>query len=316
MKRAITSFLLASCAGLAFGGGVNAADITYPELAPTPTLQQLAFSSLFDAWAGVRRLTSTDDPDDSTHLTAGGNAYVNVPLGQSFSAQLDFQGEYFNDNGVQAPQGNIMGGLHLSWRDPTHYLLGAFAGVGKPFNHDPCDDDCGYSGVGYIVGGEGQVYVGNFTFYGQAGYGDFKTDFNDGPEGFVNGWFLRAVGRYFVNDDFMISAEYSFGHTNCYIDGLCASGGEDAGEFHNWGAKARFRLPHHTTMPVYGFLEYAGGTYLATEDPDRATEHSFRIGLSVLFGNAPTLIANDRYGATLETPMLPVRAANFGEALD
>jgi hypothetical protein len=314
MKRAITSFLLASCAGLAFGGGVNAADITYPELAPTPTLQQLAFSSLFDVWAGVRTVSSTQDPN-GTHFTAGGNAYVNIPLGQSLSAQIDFQGEYFNDSESFSPIGNIMGGLHLSWRDPTHYLLGAFAGVGMPFNNDLCADDCGYSGVGYIVGGEGQVYVGNFTLYGQAGYGDFKTDFDGGPEGFVNGWFLRAVGRYFVNDDFMISAEYSFGRTNCYIDGACAPD-EDAGEFHNWGAKARFRLPHHTAMPVYGFLEYAGGTYYATDDEDRATEHAFRIGLSVLFGNAPTLIANDRYGATLETPMLPVRAANYAESLD
>jgi hypothetical protein len=43
-----------------------------------------------------------------------------------------------------------MGGLHLSWRDPTHYLLGAFAGIGMPFNQQLCNDDCGFSGVGYM----------------------------------------------------------------------------------------------------------------------------------------------------------------------
>jgi hypothetical protein len=153
----------------------------------------------------------------------------------------------------------------------------------------------------------------NLTLYAQGGFGDFKVDDDTGPEGFVDGWFLRAVARHFVNDDFMLQAEYAFGYTSCYIDGSC-SPVQDAGIFHNWGVKAMFRAAQ--SMPLYGTLEYVGGSYTADEDPDTGTDHSFRIGVSYLIGGADSLLARDRAGATLDLPMLPVRAASWNIGLD
>jgi hypothetical protein len=109
----------------------------------------------------------------------------------------------------------------------------------------------------------------------------------------------------------MIEAEYSYGHTDCFIDGDC-SPSEDAGEFHNWGVLAKMRLHN---WPLYGTLAYRGGRYTATEDPDTGTEHVVMVGLSALFG-ATSLRHNDRYGATLSLPMLPARGAAWAEPLD
>ena len=129
---------------------------------------------------------------------------------------------------------------------------------------------------------------------------------------------MRGVVRQFVNPDFFFEGEVGYGHTNCYIDGSCAPT-QDAGNFVNWGAKAVFRLPTNA-MPVYATLAYQGGQYYATNDDDTGYEQSFRIGLRFMFGApgkpAPTLLDNDRYGATLDTPMLPVRAAEWVPGLD
>lgn len=281
-------------------------------------MQGLLHLGILDGWVGWRTVTSTDSNiEGNSHLTYGGNAFASIPLGERISMQLDAQGEFHADGQELAPKGAAMLGGHLSYRDPSNYLIGAFAGFGRPLASIGNDTPGSHSGWGYVLGGEGQVYVDKLTLYGQAGFGDFKVDDNGGPEGFVNGWFVRGVARYFFNEEFFVEGEYAYGYTNCYIDGSCAPT-QDAGVFHNWGAKAVFRLPHATTMPIYGTLAYQGGSYYATNDLDTGTEHSFRVGLRVMFGKAgaPTLLANDRYGATLDTPMLPARAAAWTETLD
>ena len=69
------------------------------------------------------------------------------------------------------------------------------------------------------------------------------------------------------------------------------------------------------SYPIYGTLAYRGAYYDATTENDHATEHVFKAGIKVLFG-AATLQQNDRYGATLDLPMLPVRANSLTENLD
>lgn len=308
--------LLSSAALIAVTTGAWAADVGVyqPAPVPPPVLHQLLHVLSLEGWGGARAVTSTDEPDDNTHATAGGAAYASIPLGERVSAQFDAQGEFNFDNQDYAPRGGYMLGGHLSYRDPSHFLIGGFAGFGQAAYNDETDFD----GFGYVVGAEGQVYVDRLTLYGQAGVGDFKVDNSgsDVAEGFINGWFARGVARYFFTDDFYAEGEYAYGYTNCYIDNDCAPD-EDAGIFHNWGAKAVFRLPH-TDMPAYMTLAYQGGSYYATDDEDTGIEHAFRVGLKVLLGKGgnPTLFANDRYGATLDMPMLPVRAASWTEALD
>ena len=69
------------------------------------------------------------------------------------------------------------------------------------------------------------------------------------------------------------------------------------------------------SYPVYGTLGYRGANYDATTENDHATEHVFKAGIKILFG-ANTLKQNDRYGATLDLPMLPVRANGLTENID
>ncbi len=276
---------------------------------PSPNLLLAGFA---DAWVGWRVVKSTEDPNGN-HLAFGGNTAISIPFGRSFALQLDAQGERYRDFDALSPLGALLLGGHLSWRNPDRFLIGGFAAAARPFGDQMDNNNPGfYSGWGYILGAEMQAYLRGATLYVQGGYANIRTDFDGGPEGFVNGWFLRTVGRFFVNDDVMIEGEFAFGRTPCFIDGTCAPV-EDAGLIYNWGVSAKFRITD--TVPLYATIGYAGALYYATEDPDLGREHVFRIGLSMAFG-AGTLFDNDRRGATLNLPMLPVRGAAWAAPLD
>jgi hypothetical protein len=94
-----------------------------------------------------------------------------------------------------------------------------------------------------------------------------------------------------------------------YIDG------DDNGKFWSWGASFERKLFDLHRHPVYWSLSYRGSEFDATTEDDILTEHVFKVGLKVLFG-ATDLKQNDRYGATLDLPMLPVRANGFTELID
>ena len=69
-------------------------------------------------------------------------------------------------------------------------------------------------------------------------------------------------------------------------------------------------------MPIYGTADYRGGYYDSYQSgPNAVEEHAFLVGLAFAFG-APSLMENDRRGATLSTPMLSARAAAWTEAID
>jgi hypothetical protein len=158
-----------------------------------------------------------------------------------------------------------------------------------------------------MFGAEGQLYRGNLTLYAQAGFGN-NTKGASG-EGFNDGWFVRGVARYFLRPDTKLEAEISYAEADPYIDG------NDKGKFTGWGASIDHKLFDLRSYPVYGTLAYRGTYYDATTESDHATEHVFKAGIKVLFG-ANTLLQNDRYGATLDLPMLPVRANSLTENLD
>jgi len=98
-----------------------------------------------------------------------------------------------------------------------------------------------------------------------------------------------------------------YGEANDYVDD------SDDGEFWNWGVKAKFKL--WDDMPFYATLDYQGGYYDATTEDDTVETHALLAGISFQFGPA-TLKDNDRYGATLDMPLLPSRAASIEETLD
>jgi hypothetical protein len=280
-----------------FSGHAVAADMPYMD---QPT--GLIFAALADVELGVRAVSSTDDPDNNTHFMGSAFGAVSIPLGTNLSIQIDQQIEgYADQSDDEAPVMAGVTGLHLSWRDPSLGLFGVFGGLTMGSTQETSMEDP----LGFLVGGEGQMYFNDFTLYAQAGYGHHYVDTD--PEGFRNGWFVRGIGRYFISDDVMIEADFAYGHTDTFIDG------NDAGDIYNWGVKGKWRPMED--MPFYTTLAYRGGYYDATTEDDHGKDHAFLVGFSIMVG-PQTLKENDRAGATLSTPMLVGRAAAWTEPLD
>jgi hypothetical protein len=303
MTMRVTKRLAMSAAVLGMmAGSAMAADID-------PVTESLITAAILEISVGAHDARETDgsmDLNEGTELTFAGQGAVSFPLGDTVSVQLDGQSEFY-DRGkdLDDPLSAHMFGAHLSLRDPGTGLVGLFAGGGISTNGESGN---GSEGIGYLAGLEGQFYIDNFTLYGQAGYANFAVDdASPDDEGFTDGWFASAEARYFIHEDFMLSANLAYGATGSYADG------DDNGEIWNWGAGAKLRLAD--SMPLYGTLTYRGGTYTETEDDIQGTEHAVLVGVSMAFG-ASNLQENDRRGATLATPMLPVRAAAWTEAID
>ena len=76
---------------------------------------------------------------------------------------------------------------------------------------------------------------------------------------------------------------------------------------------------HHTSRRIsggwHGFGAYRGAYFDTTTEGEQLTEHIAVVGIRYLFG-AESLKANDRRGATLDQPSLPMRATNWVEPLD
>jgi hypothetical protein len=264
----------------------------------------LVFAALGELSGGFRHADSTDYVNLSGGMFSGA-ARASIPVMERFSVQLDGDVEvYLSEDGQSwEPLGLWLAGGHANWRDPSRGLIGLFgaAGYGLQSGFDNSRD---YE-VGYMFGAEGQIYFGDFTLYAQAGYGDFESD--NEPEGFIEGWFLRGVGRWFPNEDSLVEAELSYGQTSQFVDAV------DDGKIWNWGLQGKMRMSE--ALPLYGTAAYRGGYYDATTAGDDGSEHMLMVGVNVLFG-ADSLKANDRLGATLNLPRLPTRSAPWGEGLD
>ncbi|WP_162914202.1 hypothetical protein [Taklimakanibacter lacteus] len=294
----IASALVLSAAAGFFGSAVASAADMEPPVEPG-----LVPAGLIDGYVGYRSTTSTDYVH-TDGLTYGGAARFSLPLFDIFSIQGDAQGEWYDDidDSWEPTEAWALGG-HISVRDPELGLIGAFAAYS---NGDGVDEHNGPPTHSLVVGGEFQYYLDDLTLYVQAGYADIIYDSGE-PEGFVDGWFVRGVGRYFLGDDTRLQAEISYGETSQFVDA------EDDGEITNW--EVELRTGFGFDMPLYGFIGYRGGYYDATTEEDDGEEHVGFVGLSFLFG-ADSLRHNDRYGATLDLPMLPARAAPWAEGLD
>ena len=291
----------------------SAADVVAPaqEVAPAqqPAAKGLLTSGVADFWLGYVFIdadltTNTDLPPDTWR--AGGQALFNIPIGDQFSAQLDLSGDGDFTNASNSTTddyaGQILGGGHLSYRDPNAFLLGGFAGIGEAFLHEPGVVSDKHE-TGWMVGGEGQYYLGNTTFYGQAGY--FDTDGND-PETLVDAWFARGVIRHFFTPNSMLSGEFTYGQ------GTNTEGTPDDIAFAGWEVlyKQQIDSTHFAWFVSYdGHYVEVDKNPTSTED-EHLYEHAFKVGLSFKFG-ADTLLEQDRYGATLDLPADPLRAAGY-----
>jgi len=228
--------------------------------------------------------------DCADHFAYDVGGRVSVPFGSSYSFQADADYEGYSgavDEDNQVTSAGVFG-LHVSYRDPSKYLLGVFGGyAGSEVGSSDRAD-------GFLYGAEGQYYFDRFTLYGQFGDADISND----SQGIFDSTFWGVALRYFWKDDTVFEATWMQG---------------GPGDTREWGAQAKTRLMKQ--HPLYGFVNYVRADYFLESDPNAAgRDHTISLGLTWEFG-APTLYANDRLGATLTTPMLPGLTASWAQAL-
>ncbi len=284
-------------------------------LAATPVYAQEGgsepvFAIVGDVWAGVRILNDGDDGDGERGSTELGiDVKASIPIYAGFTGQLDARYEsYDSDSDAVSgeddmPESLTNLGVHLSYRDPSTFLVGLFYGYGMvPLVDNPPDYEVNYYGI------EGQYYLENVTLYGQYAMVDSTQDDPSEVEGYHDGWLVRVAVRWFPSDDTRLGAEMSYGETDTYVDS------SDPGEFRAWGINGRTRIA--ASVPLYLTGDYRNGMFDATEgEDDGMNESVFMLGISYQFGPG-TLKSNDRRGATLDLPVFATRAHGFAEILD
>ena len=230
------------------------------------------------------------DDDSYPHIVGSGRA--SVPVANNVSLQFDADGWATftdRDDGEDNLQTNFSGAVHATWRDPSQGALGIFGQLGSSNGGE--NENATY----WLAGIEGQLYLGDFTLYGQAGY--FEADDETEDDVMTDAWFVRAVARWFPNTKTRIQAQFAY-----------AEGEEDdsspAEDFdaYSWGIRADRIIGRY---PISVFADY-GGTVVDQDEPSGAseqkyTEHRFLLGLAFHFG-VNNLKQQDRRGVTLDTP--------------
>ena len=252
----------------------------------------LIVSGVVDSWAGVQIIDAGPLGDDTVFAT-GGAGRLSLPLGDNLSIQNDVKYEYStlaNDaiDTTAGPRYSYQGAVHLSWRDPASGLFGAFGGMGTS-NFGPIG-----STNHRFVGGEGQIYLDNITFYGQGGYVEF-TPGDVAPTGLDDGFFARGVFRWFLTNDSRFQIE------GTYLNADFNLSGNDYESF-SVGARYDFTL---AGLPLIGdtalYIGYRG-TFRDSclRNGAGIDDHTIMVGTSYSFSG--DLITVDRQGATLDTP--------------
>ena len=295
MKKVI---LAATAALMASAGAATAADMDR-EIG-------LIVSGVADKWAGVQYID--DGVGDDIVFANGGEGRLSFPVGNTLSIQNDFKYEY-NEYAIESPASNDVDGprysyqfaAHVSHRDPSTFLIGAFGGVGGANVGNLAAPGGAFTQDNLFAGGEFQFYVNNFTLYGQAGYvetnGTLVGQLDDG-------FFARGVLRYFPTADSRLQVE------GTYINMDYVSPG--TGDMDAFIVKARYDMT--VDLPLMGstplWVGYRG-TFRDNCHPGNLTsapsggwtdldDHTFMIGTSYSFSG--DMLTVDRQGATLDTP--------------
>jgi hypothetical protein len=202
----------------------------------------------------------------------GGGGYLNWWLGQNLSLQADAYGAGLTYDGDNATAFGLA--AHLTWRDPNMGALGFMASVGSETG------DFGDWGRFVTLAAEGQWYINNLTLYGQVG-----AMLPAGSDAEESGWYGALEGRYFFTPNFSLTGDILFGH----------GPGFDNPDYVMWGAQLDWKPD---TMPLSLFVAYRGEHHTNDCGFCEWDVHTFMFGAK-LFVNQPTLMANDRNGATL-----------------
>jgi hypothetical protein len=291
MKKLAMALLGATA--LSFSSGAQAADLP---IKAAPVVQQPISGYIgFEVGAEWWKWNYSSTNPSGTKGLFGGEARVNWWLNQNFAIQSDLEFEAAqraHDQGTSTLYSGRWNGLigeHFAWRDPKRYAIGAFIAAeahgGIYWDYAAAHD--------IIYGIEGQLYYDKLTLYGQVGglarlCGSHGSDCYDTPK---DAWFIRGVPRYFFTPNDKIEAEIGWmdgndDYTNSRLRVL------------NWGAKYEHKFDN---LPLSAFIEYAGFRMTSTDNDSKWNSDILKVGVN-LWLNQPTLLANDRNGATFDMP--------------
>ncbi|MEL7302739.1 MAG: hypothetical protein AAGJ53_03495 [Pseudomonadota bacterium] len=287
MKKLTTAFAFSLLAAPALAADLG--DDRYGSLKDDPPPLGLIYQGTVGV-AGLWTFADGSDDgviDDEDHAGITGFGRVNVPIAALTSLQFDVDGtaNFLGGDQIDDNFGHAFStALHLSYRQHQRYLVGLFGFLGTTSAGE--DEQNSFFGGGL----EGQLYLGDLTLYGQAAYfgGETEDDLTDGID---EGWFVRAVGRYFFTPNSKLQAEISYSEAE-------VSNNDEDYSFIGWGVEYERRISVH---PISFFVAYEG-TYGENELDNRDyTDHTAKLGLKFHFGGA-SLKDIDRRGATLDTP--------------
>jgi hypothetical protein len=231
----------------------------------------------------------------------------------NYSVQLDAQGEgtsYKFNTGANSfarvsSHAYLIGG-HANWRDPSRGLIGVFGGAGDATNWFTFQ-----SNRHGLIGGEGQVYWGPVTLYGQGGYSSTLGGISSFGVDSFQAWFVRGTARVYATPNFRLEG------TVLYADGdysFAPGAGPVSLNFETWlwRAKAEYKFAR---APFAMFAMYEGSRTKANEQETvdleihKLTDHRIMGGIR-LYLNENTLQWNDRNGTTLDI-ISPLSAPSF-----
>jgi hypothetical protein len=281
------SSFLAIAIGLSVAGFASnafGADVT-PE--PEPVLLNDMYAEIFGSYTELGKDFGTED---DKFWAGGAGIYWSIPLSDMVSLQLDGKGEVTENDGEDEDttdyEYSVGGAAHLSYRDPQSFLVGIFGGLSNAAGGENGDT------TAYFIGGEGQLYVDQATFYVQGGYLDGEGD--DFDEQILNDtYFVRGQLRYYLTDNFRATVEgaYAVGQVDL----------EDNTDIYDWGAELEYKFDD---APISVFASYEGTFMDQTPgEEDKLSEDVYTVGLRLDFGTT-TIIERDRQGAGLDMPRI------------
>jgi hypothetical protein len=259
-------------------------------------------SGAFEIGAWVNNYNQSDLPETATVFGGYAGGFANARVSDNITFGVDLKGELlpsvaspFFDH--TATFETALGANLVYHGDPVN--VGIFGAVGKTNSRT----DKGDNGVGFMGGGVlGFDVTPDTLLYSQFGYANIRVDKND--SGFT-GWFANGGVIHSFSDQFAVrlAGAYGFAPVDYEDPG-------ESGTFWNVGVKGSYAISDVT--PIFLTASYDFNRFIANTEDD-ATEHSFKLGLSFGFGG--TQKAKDTFNP-YGTPLLPFRAAAYGEVLD
>ena len=290
---------------------VTAGAADMPVKAPRIVEQPQQVSGYVELYGGWARAKFNDNEcfptcntfsDSMNGWALGGAGRATWWWATNYSLQLDAQGEgtsykdtFNNGFNRRSSHGYLIGG-HANWRDPGRGLIGVFGGAG-----DATNGQTGQSARHGLIGGEGQIYWGPVTLYGQGGYSSTLGSISSFGFDSIQAWFVRGTARVYVNPNFRLEG------TVLYADGdvdLTTNPNNATFDIETWlwRAKAEYKF---ATSPFSAFLAYEGSRTKVHvvnnfgNGTEKTTDNRVLVGLR-LYLNENTLQFNDRNGTTLD----------------